>query len=309
MNIASFDLNLLLVFDALMTERSVTRAASQVGLSQPALSNALARLREQVGDRLFVRGPKAMVPTPRALQLADSIRNGLHHLRVALREPAFDPSNASVSFRIAATDEIEVALFPALANRLHAASPGIALNCTRLQGIFRVPASELQSGNLDFAIGSFPDPAPLGSGLFADNLYNEHYVCIARKGHPLTRTRLTIAKFCAAAHVVTFYPGAGPGLIDRLLEQSGRRRRVMLSLPHWLSVPCVVAQSDLIATLPERVVREAMRSLGIVQMRCPVAIPPLQVTLVWHSRTHDSTAHIWLRNLVQQLSSALRRRG
>jgi DNA-binding transcriptional LysR family regulator len=302
MNVAAIDLNLLLVFDTLFSERSVTRAAAKIGLSQPALSNALSRLRVQLGDRLFIRGTKGMIPTPRALELAPEIQAGLHHLRNALQRPEFNLETATIGFRLATTDEIELLILPTLARRLDALAPGVSVNCHRLAGIFRLPLNELQSGAFDFAVSSFPHPA-LESGLFSLNLYRERYLCIARKGSPSASRKLTLSAFCSARHVATFYPGSGPGLIDRLLEERGHKRQVKVTLPHWLSVPAIIAQSDMIATVPERVARNAELSLPIICMKCPVAIPAFQVSLVWHARTHESAAHRWFRSLVRQVAA------
>jgi DNA-binding transcriptional LysR family regulator len=305
MNLAALDLNLLLVFDALMKERNVTRAAGAVGLSQPALSNALARLRGQLGDRLFVRGPRAMLPTPRALALAPAIGAALDHLRAALDRPAFDPATARAAFQVAATDEIELALVPALVRRLAALAPGVTLRCHRLDGIFLLPQQELQSGAYDLAIGAFARPAPVETGFFFHELYRARYECLARAGHPGVRGRFDLARFCALAHVATFYRGE-PGFIDRVLAERGRKRRVALAVPHWLSVPFVVARSDLIATVPAAVAAALAPPLRLRRLRCPVPLPPVHVSVAWHARTHDSPAHRWLRDLLLAAARARR---
>jgi DNA-binding transcriptional LysR family regulator len=308
MNVMSFDLNLLLVFDALMTERSVTAAAAKVGLSQPAMSNALARLRDRLGDRLFVRGQKRMVPTPRALELAPDIEAALHHLRIAVQGREFTPTSSTVRFRLATTDEIELFLLPTVIKKLSVLAPGISVSCARLQGLFRVPETDLQSGALDFAFGSFPNPAPVESSLFAHTLYEAKFVCIVRAGHPVTKKGLSFAEFCKLKHVVTFYPGAGPGLLDRILAEKGYKRNIVLSLPHWLSVPFAVAETDLIASLPDSVARAMSPSLRLRRMKLPVTIPPLQMSLVWHTRTHEDAAHRWFRELVIDVGRKLARK-
>jgi DNA-binding transcriptional LysR family regulator len=299
-NLAALDLNLLVVFEALMRERNVTRAATTLGLSQPAVSNALARLRDQVGDRLFLRGPRAMLPTPRALELAPDVDAALDRLRTALGRPDFAAESSRATFRLAASDESELALLPGLFERLDALAPGIAMRWTRLAGIWVVPAAELQSGALDFAVGAFPRPTPADSGLFFHELGEARFVCIARGGHPvLGRARtLGLRRFCALEHVATFYPGGGPGFIDRLLADHGRKREVRVSLPHWLSVPFVVAASDLIATVPESVADQLAPLLALRRFKCPVAIPRIRMSLVWHARTHESRAHAWFRRVL-----------
>jgi DNA-binding transcriptional LysR family regulator len=304
-NISSIDLNLLVAFEALMAEQHVTRAAAKIGISQPALSNALTRLRFHFGDRLFVRGRRAMIPTPRALELAPGIQLGLSQLRAAVDGSDFRPSQSAVRFNVGATDDIEVSLLPALMTRLGADAPLVSVGGTRLQGIFRVPEADLQSGALDVAIGAFSAAAPLEPSVFAEKLFDARYVCIARARHPAFRRRLTVRGFCAHRHVTTYYPGVGPGMIDKLLAEDGLKRPVALSVPHFLSVPFVVAQSDLIATVPDSVARTLAPLLGLRIQKCPVHLPRLSVSLVWHMRTHDSTAHIWFRRAIVETARRL----
>jgi DNA-binding transcriptional LysR family regulator len=305
MNISGADLNLLMVFHSLMTERSVTRAAAKVGLSQPALSNALKRLRDLFGDKLFVKGRKAMVPTPRALELAPDVDAAIACVRTIFQQPEFRPESTKRVFRLATTDEIEMLLLPALVKRLNRVAPGISMNCSRLPGIFKLPQSDLQSGALDFAIGAFPQPQALAPDLFSRGLYETSIVCIARKGHPVVKRGLSLSQFCKLAHVATFYPGEGPGLIDRILAEQGHKRNVNLSLPHWLPLPFVVVKSDLIATVPELFGRAVTRFLPLLCLKCPISIPPLQVSLAWHARTHESASHRWFRNLIVDISAEL----
>jgi DNA-binding transcriptional LysR family regulator len=307
-NISAVDLNLLVVFEALMTERSVTRAAAKIGLSQPAFSNALARLRARLGDRLFVRGRRTMLPTPRAVELAPAIEAGLAHLRSAIEPAPFHPRRSRTAFRMATTDDVELALLPAAAARLHAEAPGVSISCSRLAGVFRVPEADLRSGALDFAIGTFRQP-PVESGLVSLMLYEARFVCIVRAGHPATRARLTVKRFAELGHVATFYPGLGPGLVDRLMAAQGYKRRVDVSLPHFLSVPFLVARSDLIATVPDVVARAMAPSLRLASITCPVRIPRLAVSLVWHARTDESPAHRWFRTLLAAVSQSPRVRG
>jgi DNA-binding transcriptional LysR family regulator len=297
-NIENLDLNLLVVFQALMTERSVTKAAARVNLSQPAVSNALARLRVHFGDRLFVRGRKVMVPTPRALDLAPKIDAGLEQFRGAIQPSRFDPRTSKATMRMASTDEIELRVLPPLVRRMETLAPGISMNFSRIHGLYSLPAADLESGSLDFAIGMFTQPLPFDTSLFFRELYTPRFVCIARKGHPHIRGRLTLKTFCTVGHVATFYPGHGPGLIDAVLAERGLKRNVRLSLPHWLSLPFAVAQSDLIATVPESIARAIGRSLRLQQLKCPVRLPRLPVSLVWHARTNDDEAHRWFREMI-----------
>jgi len=308
-NLAALDLNLLVVFDALMRERNVTRAAATLGLSQPAVSNALARLRDQLGDKLFIRGPRAMLPTPRALEIAPDVDTALARLRAALGRPGFVAEASRATFRIAASDDSELGLVPPLLERLDALAPGIAMRWSRLSGLFVVPAAELQSGALDFAVGAFPRPPPADSGVYFHELYEVRFVTIARAGHPGIGRTLGLAKFCELKHVATFYPGGGPGFVDRLLAERGRRREVRASLPSWLAVPFVVADSDLIATIPESIADRLTPALPIRAFKCPVPIPRTRISLVWHARTHESRAHDWFRRALIEAAGKVRRPG
>ena len=307
MNLAAVDLNLLVVFDALLRERNVTRAAVTLGLSQPAVSNALARLRDQLDDRLFIRGARAMLPTPRALEIAPDIDAALARLRAVLGRPGFVAEASRATFRIAAGDDTELGLVPPLLERLDALAPGITTRWNRLAGLFVVPAAELQSGALDFAVGAFPRPTPADSGLYFHELYDARFVCIARAGHPGIGRTLGLARFCELKHAATFYPGGGPGFLDRLLAERGRRRDVQVSLPSWLSVPFVVADSDLIATIPQSIAGRLAPRLELRRFKCPVPMPPMRMSLVWHARTHESRAHTWFRRALIEAAAKARR--
>ena len=308
MNVYAIDLNLLSVFEAIWSERSVTRAAAKIGRSQPAVSNALGRLRRQLRDPLFVRAGKTMVPTPRAVELAPEIDSAFGHVRRAFEASAFRPEESRHSFRLASSDEIEQALFPALAERLSASAPGVTISGRRLAGLFETPEIELRSGAVDFAIGRLPAPPSVESGLYSRRLYDDSVVCIARAGNPAVGRRLGLRRFLSARHVAAFYPGEGPGLVDRAISERGHKREVVLSVPHLLSIPFVVASTDLIATLPGSVVEAYESILPIRRFPCPIAIPPLAVNLVWHARTHENAPHVWLRKEIVEAARAARTR-
>jgi len=304
MNITGSDLNLLLVFEALLSERSVTRASEKIGRSQPALSNALGRLRRQLRDPLFVRIGRTMVPTPRALDLAPDVAAALGHARRALGGPAFHAGRSTRVFRLATTDEIEHRLFPPLLERLAAVAPRVSIASRRLRGLFEAPEDDLRSGAVDFAIGRLPNPPSVESGLFLRRLHRDHFVCIARRRHPGIGRRLDRARFLAAGHAAVFSPGGGPGLVDRLLAERGEKRNVVLSVPHFLSIPFVVAGTDLIATVPESVARAFEAPLGLRRFPCPIPLPAIDVNLVWHARAHEDAAHAWFRELVVDVARA-----
>ncbi len=291
------DLNLLQVFDAVMAERSVTRAATRLALSQPAVSNALTRLRRHIGDPLFTREGRRIVPTPRALQLIASVSAALRHVEQALEPPAFDARRSQREFHIGTSDEMEVLLLPSLLQELQSAAPGITLSCKRLRALRDPPGAELRSGSLDFAIGMFPLPHGEESGLSALSLYEGNFVCIARRRHPAVRPgALTLAEFLKLRHIVTYYPGEGPGLIDKILLESGHARRIEISVPHCVSVPFIVAATNLIATVHEPLFRAVYRQLSLQRLPCPVRMPPLHVSLTWHARNHEDPGCRWFRS-------------
>jgi DNA-binding transcriptional LysR family regulator len=298
MNIAGSDLNLLFVFEALLSERNVSRAAAKIGRSQPAVSNALGRLRGLLRDPLFVRAGRAMAPTPRALDLAPEVAAALSHARRALGGAEFAPRESSKAFRLAMTDDVEHRLLPPLLRRLGAAAPNVAIGVRRLPSLFEAPEADLRSGAVDFAVGRFPGPPPVESGLSMRRLYRDPFVCIARRGHPAVRGRLDRARFLAAGHAAVFSPGRGPGMLDQLLSERGEKRRVVVSVPHFLAIPFIVARTDLIATVPGSVAAAFEAPLELRRFPPPIAVPALDVHLVWHARAHEDASHVWFRGLV-----------
>ncbi len=305
MNIAAADLNLLVVFEALLEERSVSRAARRVGLSQPAASNALRRLRDLFSDRLFIRAGRGMAPTPRALELAGSVRSGLTHLRAAL-DPrrTFDPATSARSFRIAMTDYAEWLLVPALLRRLSRDAPQLQILLRRVERIFVVPEEELREGALDAAIGSFPEVSALDPGTHAQDLWHDRNVCILRRGHRLLRRPWTPEAFASSPQVGVFYRPETQGLIDNVLAGYGLRRRLQATAPHFLTVPDIVAASDLIAVVPALLASRFAKLLPLVVREVPVPLPLFHARLVWHERNHGDPAQAWFRAAVAAAASA-----
>jgi DNA-binding transcriptional LysR family regulator len=302
MNLGSIDLNLLLVFEALMDERNVTRAARRVGLSQPATSNALARLRRTFDDPLLVRGPGGLSPTPRAVSLAGPIRDALARLRAAIEEsPAFDAAAASRTFRLLANDYLEARLVPALVRRVGEEAPGVSLQVRRAEMLFVAPSAAVLAAEADLAVGFFPDPLSLETGIRAWELWQEPNVCIARTGHPAIRGSLSLREYASAGHAAIFYKTQGPGVVDTLLAQHGLVRRLVCVAPHFATVAEVVAGSDLVATVPEGLARRAAPVLGLQVLDLPLSLPPLHVSMLWHERHDADPAHGWLRSVAQSL--------
>jgi len=297
MNIGGVDLNLLLAFEALIDERHVGRAARRVGLSQPAFSNAIARLRARLGDPLFVRTAQGMMPTPRADQLAGPIRSALAQLRQTFEAPhSFDPSVSAHRFRIGLSDDVELRLVPLLARSM--LSGELQMQTRRLDWLFTVPESELRNGNLDLAIGYFPDARQLASGLIMESISEEKNIVIARRGHSMWKGKLTIDRFTRLDHAAVIYRNQVWGLIDNELAARGLRRRLRLALPHCLSVLHAVASSDLVACIQESVVEDFGKSLGLKSCPEPLGLPPFVLRMVWHRQTDTDPAHVWLRKLI-----------
>lgn len=291
------NLNLLLAFEALLEERSVSRAAARIGLSQPAMSNALARLRAVFADPLFTRTARGMTPTARALELAGPVRGGLAQLRGALAaRPRFDPAVSTRSFRLAMTDYAELLLLGPLLRRIQRSAPELQILVRRPERIFIPPEAELRAGTFDAAIGFFPEASALEPGTYSRDLFVEENVCLARRGHPLMRRRFTLRQFASARHVAVFYRADSRGLIDNILAGHGLRRRLQAATPHFLTVPYVVAESDLIAVVPAGLAARFRKKLPLEVRKLPLRLPPFHLRLLWHEHTAEDPAHEWLRS-------------
>lgn len=299
MNITGIDLNLLIAFESLLDERHVGRAASRVGLSQPAFSNAIARLRVRLDDPLFVRTSQGMLPTPRAEQLGGPIRSALSLLRQTLEAPrSFDPNTSAQRFRIALSDDVELRVAPLLSRAVKSTS--LQLQTRRLDGIFVIPESELRKGALDIALGYFPDSRMLAPTFVMETLSEERNVVIARRGHPAFKRKLTLERLLQLEHAAVIYRNEPWGLIDNELATRGLRRKLRLALPHTLSVLHAVASSDLVACIQESAARHFGPALGLVSHTEPIGLPPFVLRMVWHRQRSEDPAQRWLRDLVQR---------
>jgi len=296
-NIHGIDLNLLLAFESLMDERHVGRAAKRVGLSQPAFSNAIGRLRTRLEDPLFVRTSQGMMPTPRAEHIAGPIRSALAQVRQTLEAPqTFDPSTSAQRFRIGLSDDVELRLVPLLARSL--SSGDLQMQTRRLDWLFTVPENELRNGTLDLAIGYFPDGRYLSSSFIMETLTEENNVVIARRGHPMWKHKLTLKSFTQLNHAAVMYRNQPWGLIDNELAARGLRRRLKLALPHCLSILHAVASSDLVACIQESVVKSFGQGLNLRSCPEPLGLPSFALRMVWHRQRNDDPAQLWLRKLI-----------
>lgn len=285
------DLNLLRVFDALMRERKVVAAAARLGLTPPAVSNALARLRRATGDALFVRSAAGMQPTPHALALAETVGPALSALQQALAAPrAFEPAAAARRFRVAMTDIGEIVFLPRLMQALAREAPQVALQTVR--NAAAATREQMAQGDVDLAVGWLPE---LEAGFHQRRLFEQRYVCLMAAGHPLARGRLTPARYRAARHLVVQAEGTGHDRMVRALRQQGVQVLVPLTVPHFVAVPWILAQTDLVATVPLKLADQVAAPLQLVRREVPVSLPPFEVNLVWHERVHGDAGHRWLR--------------
>lgn len=300
MNLDRFDLNLLVAFEALMTEGQVTRAARRLHVTQPALSGALARLRTVFGDQLFVKDGKSMRPTLRARELDAPIREALAKVRQAIGRPNFKPESSSVTVRIATSDDLELTLISKVLKRVRSRAPCMKLVIRRVSGVFELPTQELASGALDLAIGPFPQGAHQPSGVIVSApLYIDHLVCVIRENHPTIKRTLSQAQFLDAYHAVVYYPEGDMGIVDQLLMQRGaQRRKIAMTVPHFITAAFAAGQTDLIATMGSRVAEYLRRPAGVCVLAFPFESPKMNYGLYWHGRQTADPAHTWLREVI-----------
>lgn len=299
----ALDLGQLRALDALMSERHVTRAAERLGLSQPALSHALARLRDRTGDELFVRTARGVTPTPRALELAPQVREILARVDRLLEPPRFSPKTLERTFVIACADFVELRLAHALIRRFSKEAPKVDV-MIRPQGA--VTPEDLEAGRADLVIGV---QVPERAGIMQRRLRDEGFLSVVRRRHPSVKRRLTLSQFVALEHVQIAPRGLPGGPVDDALAALGLSRRIVLKVPSFLPALRVVAETDLILTAPEHLVRDAIRSLPLVAHPTPVAAKPFQLILAWHERAQQDPAHAWLREqVIARLASAAPRR-
>jgi|TARA_B100001964_G_C14143876_1_gene558762 DNA-binding transcriptional LysR family regulator len=294
MNIALVDLNLLIVFDAVMREKHVTRAAKRIGMTQPAVSNALNRLRYIAKDDLFVRSPNGVVPTARALELAPPIRQAINLVENAFDPTSFDPKNSSDAFNIAISNYTASILFPKLAEVLEKEAPNIDVRSKQLGDVDLL--KELEAANIDFIIAG--QQLQETENFISQHLYDEDFVCVMRKGHPLSKKKqLTIKEFSQSKHLMVATTGKAFGFVDYLLEAKGLKRRVAMSVNQFLVAPAIIRQSNMILTVSKRVA-ERFRLDSVKVFPLPLSTNPLSLKLIWHKRTDSNPGNQWMRNKI-----------
>ncbi|WP_218082047.1 LysR family transcriptional regulator [Anthocerotibacter panamensis] len=298
-NLAAVDLNLLVVFDALLIECHVTRAGQRIGLSQPATSNALARLRLLFHDELFVRTPKGMEPTPRALTLAQPVRQILWQVQSALlQEPTFVPETSERVFTLGMSDYAEFVLLPKLMRHLDQVAPGIRV---RVRSVDRLAArSMIDTDALDLAIGYFPKQSPWQE---QQRLFKERYVCVSSQDNPLTQAVLTLETYLSAGHLLVSMAEDMVGRVDKALAQQNLKRQVVLSVPHFLVAPFVLAHTHLLCALAQRVAQAYAEALHLRLQPLPLEVSGFTITMLWHSKNNRDPAHGWLRTTLAQVNA------
>ena len=304
-NFRTLDLNLLRVFDEVMAERSLTKAAHNLALTQPAVSNAMRRLRETLGDDLLRRSGQGLEPTPRANALWPAVREALRQLQETLSPSPFDSASSTATFVLAMADATAAELVPGLLAMVEQGAPGVSVRVVPLST--RDPRRLLDREEADLAIGHFPAvladltaSAQSGGAVnFAyQRLYDGEYVCVMRRDHPLAQGDLTLDRFCAARHMLVSFSGRPFGFVDEALASLQRQRRIVLTVNQFFTAGRVVAQSNLLTVLPRHFVRVADVGKELALRPLPFDMPVVHVDALWHQRLQHSSAHQWLRSAV-----------
>ncbi|AUX46003.1 LysR family transcriptional regulator [Sorangium cellulosum] len=308
MNLSAIDVNLIVALDALLRERSVTRAARSVGLSQPAMSHALMRLREIFSDPLLLRIGRQMALTTRAEALIPQVATVMQELSVlffGVPPPPFDPATSARTFRIATTEYVDLLLAPKLTATLSESSPKIALHLLPLD---ERSVDAVRSGDIDLAIGVFPDDDFPADVRRAD-LVEDRFVGLARASHPKARGRVDLETYSSFGHVLVPGRGAQDGIGDALVAKRDIPRRVAMTAPHVFLLPHLVVGSDLVATVGARIGRAFSSLLPIREFELPFELPPIEISMLWSNRTHDEPARAWLRGVVVDAVSQMQDLG
>jgi DNA-binding transcriptional LysR family regulator len=312
MSFLTLDLNLLRVFDAVMTEQNLTRAGSRLAMTQPAVSNALKRLRDALGDELLIRTAHGVKPTPRAEELWPTVRRVLSDLEAAVTPETFDVSKVLTTFRMAMADATAALWLPSLVGAIEREAPGVSVRMVPLTT--REPRPLLLRGDIDLAIGFFPGVvAQLAGGpdtpIRHERLYSGKYVCVMRKHHPLAEQELTLDAYCAANHLMVSFSGRGHSLVDEALSQLNRERRLLLTVNQFFTAGRVVAHSDLITVLPHHLIASTGMTGALIAKPLPFTLPDVHVDMLWHERDARSPAHRWLREHMSAMTDDAFMRG
>ncbi len=288
-DLSTLDLNLLKLFEALVRERSVTQAGLRLGLSQPAASRALARLRTMLGDRLVVRGKLGLELTPRGEALAGPVVKLLDDARGIISPAVFDPASATGRITIAAHDHLSLMVLAALMARFERHAPALSLHIAQPVGD---NVRLIEQGGADLALGIFK---ALPGSFHRRSLYADSLVCVTRSGHSGLADGLSLERYVGLRHIAVTISGVGESAVDVALTALGLTRHVALRVPHFLAAAMLVADSDMILTLPGRLARLLAKSLPLTLLDLPLQVAPLSPAMIWHERFHRDPAHVWVR--------------
>ncbi|MDB5992097.1 MAG: transcriptional regulator, LysR family [Herbaspirillum sp.] len=295
---AKLDLEWLAVFDEIYKTNSVSRAAERLGLAQATASIALNKLRMHFGDKLFSRTAKGMMPTPRAEILYPELRDIMERLESARGFRAeFVPAQSNRQFRLSITDISEIVLLSTLLNRLQKVAPDIRID---IEKITDDSAGRLASGEVDLAVGFMPH---LEAGFHQQILFTQNFVCMAARNHPRIGSRISRAAFLNEGHIVVMTSGTGHSIVDKVFEQQGMARKVVLRLPSFLGVAHIVAETELLVIVPQKLGEKLVSQEDIKLLAPPVALPSFAVKQHWHERFHADAGNIWLRRTIAELFS------
>ncbi|AJY48736.1 MULTISPECIES: LysR family transcriptional regulator [Halomonadaceae] len=297
--LANIDLNLLVVFDLLYQEQNTQRVALRLGITQPAVSHALKRLRHLLEDELFERTSQGLQPTPRASRLHPGIADALARMNDTLNLcDDFNPAKSERTFHINMTDIGEIVFLPRLLQHLSHHAPGVSLNTVRSH--HNDLKNEMEEGEIDLAVGLIPQ---LGAGFYQQRLFVQRYVCLMREHHPLAAEEFSLEAFRTAHHAVVVARGTGHGIIEEQLAHAGVVRPVRLTLPHFAAVPYIVSSSDLVVTVTDKLAEATRTRFGLAIREHPLTFPEIPINLFWHRRFHQDPGNRWLRGLMFSLFS------
>jgi DNA-binding transcriptional LysR family regulator len=309
-NFRTLDLNLLKVFDVVMVERNVTRAASRLAMTQPAVSNALRRLRESTNEELFIPSSSGVIPTAHAQTLWPTVRASLGNLQDAFEPQGFDPRVDARTFTLAMADATAAVFVPVLVEELRREHSLVDLQLSPLAT--RDPRAMLEQGQADIALGFFPAVAGAlaaegeASVMRREQLYACEYVCVMRRGHPLSQvSALTLDSYCDAQHVRVNFAGRPRGYVDEALTRLGRKRRSLLTVNEFFTAAAAVHRSDLLTVLPRSFVPATGFDSELIIRPLPFEMPPIEVSLMWHGRHDQDTGQRWLREVLKRAGTAI----
>ena len=302
-NLRTFDLNLLVAFDVLLRELNVTRAAEHMFVTQSAMSHSLHRLRQQLDDPLLVKTPTGMKPTERALALIGPVRALLSDMEQLIQPPLdFEPALSTRRFVLAATDYMELLLLPGLSALIEQLAPGIDLHVKRTESAF--PIAQLENGSLDVVLG-FESVLSPPADLNNMQLFSDQMACVVRQDHPVIRDAPTLQEYLSMPHMLISRTGSNVGLIDQNLSEMGLERRIKLIVPHFLSAPLIVAQTDMVLSLPYRIAKQFQQIADLAIFPVPLDLPSYDLVMIWHRLRDKDPAHCWLRERITTIGRTI----